>query len=170
VNAYQIKNINNCVLCLCIAESYEDASEWVKGMVEKVKQVQSKSLKFLEEKACFMLELAKDSVDEMERRRKYKNLLLFKIKKPHPLIPSAEAFLDIKVDPIKGRSLVLNRDIPAGTTVVVEEPFVKVLKEGLKWDMQHCHFCLLKIRGGGGIPCPSCVFVSTYKKSLFDKM
>jgi hypothetical protein len=70
--------------------------------------------KFLEEKASFMQELAKDSLEEMEKRRKYRNLLLFRVKTPSPVLPAAENFVEIKVDPVKGRQLVVNRDIPAG--------------------------------------------------------
>lgn len=44
------------------------------------------------------------------------------------------------------------------TTLIVEEPYVKVLKQGINWDVQHCHFCLTSI--DRGLPCPTCVFVS----------
>lgn len=51
---------------------------------------------FLEEKQSFMVELARDSLEEQEKRYKYKNLLLFKIKQPNALIPAAEQFVEIR--------------------------------------------------------------------------
>ncbi|CAL8101180.1 unnamed protein product [Orchesella dallaii] len=117
-----------------------------------------KCQKFLDEKQSFMMELAKDSLEEQEKRSKYTNLLLFKIKQPSPVIPCAENFVEIRQDEVKGRQLVVTRDIPPGTTMVVEQPYVKVLKNSLKWDMNHCHYCFRRIRGGGGIPCSGCVF------------
>ncbi len=88
--------------------------ELVEGLRRELEERRQACSKFLVEKQSFMLELAKDSLEEQEKREKYRNLLLFKIKQKNALIPSAENFVEIKMDPVKGRQLVVNRDIPPG--------------------------------------------------------
>lgn len=88
--------------------------ELVEGLRRELEERRQACNKFLVEKQSFMLELAKDSLEEQEKREKYRNLLLFKIKQKNALIPSAENFVEIRMDPVKGRQLVVNRDIPPG--------------------------------------------------------
>jgi len=101
----------------------EDSSEYAE-LRKELTERKACCDKFLAEKGSFMQELAKDSLEEMEKRRKYKNLLLFKVKKPNPLLPVAESFVQIKLDPVKGRQLVVNRDIPAGEELMPDSGFV----------------------------------------------
>lgn len=88
--------------------------EMVEGLRRELEERRHACSKFLVEKQSFMVELAKDSLEEQEKREKYRNLLLFKIKQKNALIPSAENFVEIKMDAVKGRQLVVNRDIPPG--------------------------------------------------------
>ena len=46
-----------------------------------------------------------------------------------------------------------------GTVLTVENPYVFTLDRHLKWNLGHCHHCLKRVRRG--IPCTSCVFVSS---------
>ena len=46
-----------------------------------------------------------------------------------------------------------------GTVLFVEDPYAFALTDLIKWDTNHCHYCLKSI--ARGIPCNNCVFVST---------
>lgn len=92
----------------------DKTGELADSMRSDLEERRIKCRKFLDEKQSFMLELAKDSLEEQEKRSKYRNLLLFKIKQSNATITSAESFVDIRVDEVKGRQLIVTRDIPPG--------------------------------------------------------
>ncbi|ODM95186.1 SET and MYND domain-containing protein 4 [Orchesella cincta] len=80
----------------------------------------------------------------------------FKLKSPHQTIQNVEEFVDIDYRSECGRRVVVNRDIPAGTVMLVDSPYAFILENLLKWDTEHCHYCSRPIRGG--VPCTSCTF------------
>ncbi|CAG7823719.1 unnamed protein product [Allacma fusca] len=112
-------------------------------------------------------ETESQSMIERDKRKKFCQGILFRVKKPNALMTSAEEFVQIQFHPTHGRQLIVNRDIPAGTILIVEKPFISVLKDLLKWDVTHCHFCLRKIIQG--LPCQGCVFAIYCNESCRGK-
>ena len=122
---------------------------------------------------------------ELDKRNSFYHEM-FRIKQPNPMAPAMEDSVEIRSTEAHGRLLVATTDIDMGThcvhrcaakiiwsismilmetlltgkTVLVESPFASVLKQALNWDVDHCHHCLKKVLNV--IPCPTCVFVSTY--------
>ena len=73
----------------------------------------------------------------------------------HPNYKSLDAAVEIKYTAEQGRFAVASKDIPAGTTILVEEP--------LGWTLEaenfssHCQQCLCEVRVP--VPCRSCCSV-----------
>ena len=71
-----------------------------------------------------------------------------------PNLPALSSAVTIKYEPGRGRFAVANREIPAGSLVLVEKPFVSCLDVDKEED--HCHHCLVNcpLRQ---LPCQGCV-------------
>ena len=71
-----------------------------------------------------------------------------------PNLPALSSAVSIKYEPGRGRFAVANREIPAGSLVLVEKPFVSCLD--VEKEEDHCHHCLVNcpLRQ---LPCQGCV-------------
>ncbi|CAG7659221.1 unnamed protein product [Allacma fusca] len=94
-------------------------------------------------------------MEEIHRRGKYRQEM-FTLKTVNPGLPGVHADVEVRVDPVRGRGLYAKCDIPIGTTLLVETPFVAGLAKALEWDVEHCHHCFKQL--SHGIPCLDCVF------------
>ena len=71
-----------------------------------------------------------------------------------PNLPALSSAVTIEHEPGRGRFAVANREIPAGSLVLVEKPFVSCLD--VEQEEDHCHHCLVNcpLRQ---LPCQGCV-------------
>jgi len=71
-----------------------------------------------------------------------------------PSLPALSSSVTIEYEPGRGRFAVANREIPAGSLVIVEKPFVSCLD--VEKEEDHCHHCLVNcpLRQ---LPCQGCV-------------
>ena len=85
------------------------------GSIQKLKERRSKCERMLKKKEAENDPEEKNEVQsDRANRRKFCEGILFKVKKPNPSMPAAEDFVHVKYDEVKGRHLVVTRDIPAG--------------------------------------------------------
>jgi hypothetical protein len=59
-------------------------------------------------------ENGEDRQEEMRKRKEFSHDL-FSLKSPNSNVPAVEDFVEIRVSPIKGRHLVVTKDVPMGT-------------------------------------------------------
>ncbi|XP_037031831.1 SET and MYND domain-containing protein 4-like [Bradysia coprophila] len=88
--------------------------------------------------------------------KKYCDENVLRLKTPNPFVTNAEEFVTINYTKERGRRLVVNRNIAAGTVLVFEKPYTYVFANYLTWETTHCHLCSKKILAG--VPCNLCTF------------
>ncbi|ODN05092.1 SET and MYND domain-containing protein 4 [Orchesella cincta] len=81
---------------------------------------------------------------------------LFQLQTPGSKVANAESFVEIRYNKQKGRHLIVTDEVPAGTVLLVDKPFVSVLNKLLVWETEHCHNCSKYMLNG--IPCLKCSF------------
>ena len=95
-----------------------------------------------------------DDISEQKSPHRDKHSIL-QIQKPHPKYKSLDEAVEIKYTVDQGRFAVASRDIPAGTTILVEDP--------LGWTLEadhfstHCQHCLCEV--SVPVPCRTCCSV-----------
>ena len=100
----------------------------------------------------------KDPSEEGETQQKSspqdKHLIL-QIQKPHPKYKSLDVAVEIQYTVDQGRFAVASRDIPAGTSILVEEPLGWTLEA--EYFSSHCQHCLCEV--SVPVPCRKCCSV-----------
>ncbi|XP_017876111.1 SET and MYND domain-containing protein 4-like [Ceratina calcarata] len=80
--------------------------------------------------------------------------------KQHSVLKSCSDAVALQFDEARGRHLIANRNIKAGSVLIVEEPFAFSTNKGaLERNCLHCH-CTLKSNDSVRIPCHFCQTVS----------
>ena len=80
---------------------------------------------------------------------------ILQIQKPHPKYKSLDAAVEIQYTVDQGRFAVASRDIPAGTSILVEEPLGWTLEA--EFFSSHCQHCLCEV--SVPVPCSKCCSV-----------
>jgi hypothetical protein len=99
-------------------------------------------------------------------KKAYCDEVLFKIKSPNPKIRFAEDFVAIRENKEFGRHVITTKAVRPGTVLIVEDPFVFTLKNGLEDVVTHCASCLRTLNQNGR-PCRGCAYVCTYTYILY---
>jgi len=87
------------------------------------------------------------------------------LEKSQSYLPPLSANVDIEFDPIRGRFAVANKDIPAGSVVLVEPAVANICKEDQVES--YCDFCFENIELHL-IPCKSCAFAAYCSKKCLE--
>jgi len=100
---------NNWLLTL-LQEKSKDSHE-----VKLLRQRETKCEKIKAAQVFMKSQCPPHIIQDQERRLKYRNNFLFKIKQPNENMPSAENFVQGLISEERGRHLVVTRDVPPGT-------------------------------------------------------
>lgn len=95
-----------------------------------------------------------------DKRKEEQQVLqtLFQVQNPNKTLPNVENFVKFNYDKVRGRHLVVTKDVKPGNVLLLDQPFVSVLNKLLRWETEHCTNCSRIIVNG--IPCQECTFVS----------
>jgi hypothetical protein len=84
---------------------------------------------------------------------------VFNLQNPSKSIDSAEEFVEIRDNSMRGRHVVVTKDVDPGTVIILEEPYSKNLVKQFRWEIDFCHYCFKDISNVASIPCSGCCFV-----------
>jgi len=142
--------------CLLMLESSKtDLSDAHQDFVESLQdcQLDNAKKKKLEEDLAALMSKGSENVGHSSSSGETKAEEIPKLEERHPQLEALSSAVTIKYDPIRGRFGEANRDIPVGSLILVEKPFVSCLD--VEREETHCSHCLVgcPLRQ---VPCPRC--------------
>ena len=139
----ELRRYSEAKMCFEKAKKLVQLSSLSEAKVEKFKSDIKKNLQKVANKSDDNVKPAQDSL--------LKNRIA-QVKSPHPLYPALDDSVQIKFTQQQGRFAVASKDIPAGTTILVEDPLGWTLEaEKFTSNCQHC-LCEVTIP----VPCSTC--------------
>ena len=116
--------------CLLLLESSKaDLSDAHQDFVESLQdcKLDNAKKKKLEEDLAALMSKGSENVGHSSSSGETKAEEIPKLEERHPQLEALSSAVTIKYDPIRGRFGEANRDIPVGSLILVEKPFVSCL-------------------------------------------
>jgi len=140
-------------------ESMKEAEMWMKySTLNETKTVSfkkdiSKQIEFLLEKVNAM---TMDEIENMDNFGPHVSGCLARppprLEDPNPQVPCARADVKIKYHPVKGRYLVVDKDVGPGEVLLIEKPYSSILLP--EYYTTHCQTCYQRV--SAPMPCWCC--------------